>query len=186
VLVFLAVFYIISPATAETLQVNNENFTTFKSRVESGEATLDAELTEDIVLDNWTDLIGRSPAVNYNGTFNGNNHKITLKNEDYGKGSAIWAGLFNTLDTNAVVKNLKLEVTVNTNVTSGNQSNNPISPIAYLNFGTIQDVEVDCKIVTSEVHPKIERKKRGKSLSEVNLRALFLVAIRAYDGLAVL
>jgi ankyrin repeat protein len=41
-------------------------------------------------------------------------------------------------------------------------------------------------VSSTEVHPKIERKKRDKSLSEVNLRALFLVAIRAYDGLAVL
>ncbi|MDR2360580.1 MAG: hypothetical protein LBD85_04785, partial [Oscillospiraceae bacterium] len=111
----------------------------FAARVNSGETTLCAELTDNITMDDWSAIGGAGTnrgasgsAKLYNATFDGKGHTLTLSKNN---SEVNYVALFGILDYNAVVKNLNLIV----NFAGGSF----VAGVAGVNYGTISDVTVD-------------------------------------------
>lgn len=89
---------------------NAEDLAAFRDKVNNGENTICAKLTNDITLSgNWTPFAYKDAVKNaFAGTFDGDNH--TIKGLNVKSGSS--GGLFGTVN-GATIKNLKVEGTVN-------------------------------------------------------------------------
>jgi hypothetical protein len=123
-LALLAAGFVIAPAPAaanlpgtieQPHEITQDKFAAFKAYVEdkaNSDKTIYAVLVEDINVDGWTNPIGRranETICAYNGTFDGDNHKITLTN------TALWTPrmgrIFTTVTTLAMCPALMLEST---------------------------------------------------------------------------
>jgi hypothetical protein len=147
VLLLMASF-VAAPAAAEPIKIGNANqFEAFKTQIESygvGSVTrVDAELTDNITLEGWTDGIGKGNFnTPYNGTFDGKGYKITIINESLTHNQSL--SLFQFVSADSVIQNLVMDVRARAATTSVNV--NSISPIAAINHGTIRNVRVNCAL----------------------------------------
>ncbi|MDR1965531.1 MAG: hypothetical protein LBQ36_02370 [Synergistaceae bacterium] len=146
-----------APASADTYTSDNPypissfaDLQEFKTYVEANlTETVNAKLTADIVCPDggWINLIGQTSEIAYKGTFDGNGHKITLVNKSLLTSPR--TGLFYDIANGSVVQDLKVEVIVkNASTLNSTDTTQIISPVAMYNHGTIQDVTVNCAIVT--------------------------------------
>lgn len=102
-------------------------------------------LTNDIDCkgQSWTTTIG-TDTIQFNGTFDGQNHTIKNLNVESGVGDGSRQGLFAVLDDKAVVKNLNVD---NASVFSSESPVKGSGVIAKQNNGTI----LNCKVTNSSV-----------------------------------
>jgi hypothetical protein len=142
----------VAPAEADPIQIGTaDQLNAFRTQVlnnNNAETKFDAELTDNITIENWVGAIGLNPNIStnfkpYNGTFDGKHYKITLINEGLNHDEAF--ALFHTISTDAVVQNLEMEVKAKGTTTSVILPS--ISTVAMRNYGTIKNVTVNCAIL---------------------------------------
>ena len=130
--------FIAAPAAAETVQISSvAELIAFRDRVNNGEASLDAELTADIVWNaaangQWSPIGKWYTNVTYTGAFDGKGHKISGLYANYPTTNQI--ALFYGIGADGVVKNLVLDVDFTAAIN--------VAGVAVTNAGTIEYVTV--------------------------------------------
>lgn len=128
---------------SQPYQISSEdNLSEFCTTVNGGEPNAHAILTEDIALTSpWT-MIGTSVSP-YSGTFNGNNHTITINGD--------FVTLFHTIAPSGIVKNLTIAGEINESIALSTTVKKGI--IVTINNGTIENCINEANIAVTVINP---------------------------------
>ena len=103
---------------AETVKISSEaELMAFAKRVNSGENTIDAQLTDDITVTGAFTPIGEK-AKPYSGVFDGNGHKVTFNGDIVFTSTSERYGMFNTVK--GKIQNLTVSGIINLGTKAGN------------------------------------------------------------------
>ncbi|MCI5884369.1 MAG: hypothetical protein MRZ84_10145, partial [Eubacterium sp.] len=114
-----------------------EDLKKVKKNIEYGNDDSDVKLTADIASYDGTPIGGSD---GYNGTFDGNGHSITLNMQD-NSGDYQYFGLFGTLNSSAVVKNLTIKGSIHA------YDSEYVGAVAGKNCGTVADCVNNADII---------------------------------------